>query len=141
MPNSPEPDYRRVLRETDAKMKAVAGRLQHLHMTLEGQPSETTLGPDWQPLDNVPGCEARLITGAFVMEARYEQGAELPNVSVEQSIYGKVTTGRFRLHRLATEDEPTVYEAGQVFCLSPNEKHAWHAESATTNLVVFVPAT
>lgn len=137
---SPEPDYRRVLRETDAKLKAVAGRIQSLHILLSGIPIEATVGSEWQDLDGVPGCQTRLVPGAFVMEARYEAGTEQYDISVEQAVYGQVTTGRFQLRKSEGETEPVTYEAGQLFHLAPNENHAWRAESQTTNIIAFVPA-
>jgi hypothetical protein len=139
--NSPEPDYRRVLRETDAKLKAVAGRIQTLSILLKDTPVETTVGSDWQDLEGMPGCQARLVPGAFVMEARYEEGAELSDFSVEQAVYGQVTTGRFQLRRPETGTEPVTYEAGQLFHLAPNEPHGWRAESPTVNIIAFVPTT
>lgn len=138
---SPEPDYRRVLRETDAKMKQVSGRLQQLHIMLNGHSIEAAVGADWQPLEGVAGCETRLLTNAFVMEARYDAGAEQQEVSVEQAVYGQVSAGRFHLRRLNAEPELITYEPGQFFCLAPNERHAWRAEGGTHNVIVFIPTT
>jgi hypothetical protein len=139
--NSPEPDYRRVLRETDAKMKAVAGRLHHLRLLLDGQVVESAVGAEWQPIAGVEGCETRLVPGAFIMEARYEAGAAHSEISVEQAMYGQVTVGRFLLRRIETDSEPIPYEPGQTFYIGPNERHSWKTETLTINVIALIPCS
>ena len=145
----PDSPHRAALRELSQKITEQRVLLENvinpLTVHLQGGDAILGLSAEWMDLAPIP-ARLRILSqlpsmgaGAFVGEVEYEDGAEIDNVIVAESVLGVVMAGTFFMRIHATEPEHIQYSKGQSFFLDHGLRHGWRVEGRTRSLLVFTP--
>lgn len=146
VPNSPHRDALRELSQQVREQRVLLENvINPLTIHLNGGDAVMGLNAEWLDLSPVP-ARLRILAqlpslgpGAFVGEVEYEDGAEIDDVVVAESVRGLVLMGTFFMRAHATDAEHRRYDAGQAFFLDHGLKHGWRVEGRTRSLLVFTP--
>ncbi|GAB3303756.1 hypothetical protein [Hymenobacter tenuis] len=128
MEHLPEPEYRRSLRATAAKLEGIGSRLEAtlcLHGD-DGQDYVVPLSSAWQPLPGRPGVQVFHIPdpsgapGLYMTAFAVEEGSAYSGSRMDESRLLVLMEGLIECNGHA-------YKPGEVFWIGPNESTSWHA--------------